>query len=202
MSRFIRILSVLMVAVAPLAWSAPDVAGGLPHETLRNQYNEGNFEEVVRLIKEFQAANKTYSRHDSLTIAKHLSVVYTANPATRELGQKYMHDLLKMMPSAELVDMYVSDEIYRIFDRVRKEFQVRNDASENAASESPQALSAAEGNPSPAPQAKKAGGSGKKNSSAKYYWLAGSAALVTVGVTAYMLSTEEPPEDKTYVVPQ
>ena len=58
-------------------------------------------------------------------IAKHLAGVYSAHPATREKGRYYMHRLLELVPSAKLVDMYVSEEIDRIFDKVREEFLAR-----------------------------------------------------------------------------
>jgi len=37
-----------------------------------------------------------------------------------------MFRLLELLPSAKLVDMFVSEEIDRIFDKVRDEFNVRN----------------------------------------------------------------------------
>ncbi len=193
---------VLLGFFSPVLCQSP-VSGALPHEKLRLQYNEGNFEEVIRIIQDFQKANSSYSRQDSIVIAKHLSVVYTANPATRELGQKYMHDLLRMMPSAELVDMYVSDEIYRIFDRVRKEFSLRQAADDEiSGAPEPKPVSTTQAaSEKPSGSIDNTPGTSEKNSNAKYYWIAGSAALVTAGVTAYLLSTEPEPEDKIHVVP-
>ena len=40
--------------------------------------------------------------------AKHLAVVYTANPQTREKGKYFMRRLPALLPTAKLVDMYVS----------------------------------------------------------------------------------------------
>jgi hypothetical protein len=80
---------------------------------------------VITSLEAYMRGNKTYSRADSVFIAKHLAVVYSANPVTREKGKYYMNRLLELMPSAKLVDMYVSDEIDRIFDKVREEFLSR-----------------------------------------------------------------------------
>ncbi|MDQ3003091.1 MAG: hypothetical protein M3Y08_17740 [Fibrobacterota bacterium] len=91
-------------------------------------YNNGDFDPVVTVIESFVQRNKTYSQSDSIFIAKHLAVVYSANPATREKGKYYMFRLLELLPSAKLVDMYVSDEVDRIFDKVREEFIVRQNA--------------------------------------------------------------------------
>jgi hypothetical protein len=56
-----------------------------------------------------------YSLEDSIFIVKHLTVVYMANPATREKGKGYVFRLLELMPSVKIVDMFVSDEIDGIF---------------------------------------------------------------------------------------
>jgi len=106
--------------------SPKDSTGAPLNQTeIHNQYNEGNFENVIALIDSFQRSHKTYSHADSIFIAKHLAVVYSANPESREKGRYYMYRLLELMPSAELVDMFVSDEIDRIFERVRREFMAR-----------------------------------------------------------------------------
>ncbi len=105
--------------------TAVSFSSELQKDQIHQDYNDGNFEKVVQDIKAFQKENKSYKREDSIFIAKHLSVVYTANPESRELGKYYMHQLLQLMPKAELVDMFVSDEIDRIFQKVRKEFVVR-----------------------------------------------------------------------------
>ncbi len=110
-------------STAPAATVAPSTA--LNQKDIHSAYNEGDFDKVTALIDAFSKANKTYSRADSIFIAKHLAVVYSANPQSREKGRYYMYRLLEMMPSAELVDMFVSDEIDRIFDKVRKEFLAR-----------------------------------------------------------------------------
>jgi hypothetical protein len=122
-----------MLAAFAFVTSAPAAAKPDPTTTavplnqkdIHTAYNEGDFDKVLSLIDQFNKANKTYSRSDSIFVAKHLAVVYSANPQTREKGKYFMYRLLEMMPSAELVDMFVSDEIDRIFDKVRKEFLVR-----------------------------------------------------------------------------
>jgi hypothetical protein len=97
----------------------------LDQNAIHSQYNDGDFDKVVKTIETFVSAHPTYSRPDSIFVAKHLAVVYSANPATREKGKYYMYRLLELVPSSELVDMFVSDEVDRIFDKVRKEFVLR-----------------------------------------------------------------------------
>lgn len=88
-------------------------------------YNAGDFDPVIAVLEAFIKKNKTYSQSDSIFIAKHLAVVYSANPVTREKGKYYMFKLLEILPSAKLIDMFVSEEVDRIFDKVREEFMGR-----------------------------------------------------------------------------
>jgi hypothetical protein len=94
----------------------------LNQKAIHGLYNNGDFEPVIEVLERFQQNHSTYSFSDSVFIAKHLAVVYTASPATREKGRYYMMRLLELVPSAKLVDMFVSDEIDRIFEKVREEF--------------------------------------------------------------------------------
>lgn len=101
------------------------VKESLDQKKIHALYNNGDFDPVIEVLEGFMKRNKTYAKSDSIFIAKHLAVVYTANPGTRERGKYYMYRLLELLPSAKLVDMFVSDEVDRIFDKVREEFMVR-----------------------------------------------------------------------------
>ncbi len=101
------------------------LAEELNQKAIHNLYNNGDFEPVIEVLERFQKNNFSYSFSDSVFIAKHLAVIYTASPETREKGRYYMMRLLEMVPSAKLVDMFVSDEIDRIFEKVREEFIAR-----------------------------------------------------------------------------
>ena len=105
--------------------SKTNPAAGLEQAKIHAIYSDGDFDEVVALIGAFTREHKTYPKDDSIFIAKHLAVIYTANPATREKGKNYMFRLLELLPSAKIVDMFVSEEIDRIFDKIREEFVVR-----------------------------------------------------------------------------
>ena len=111
---------------APVA--APDPSDTLSQAKIHDLYNGGDFEPVITVLETYIRNHKTYSHADSVFIAKHLAVVYSANPETREKGKYYMFRLLELLPSAKLVDMYVSEEVDRIFDRVREEFLTRQHA--------------------------------------------------------------------------
>lgn len=183
----------------------------LDQKAIHLAYIEGEFESVVHAIDSFTKANRTFSRSDSVFIAKHLAVIYTANPETREKGKNYMFRLLNLLPSAKIVDMFVSDEIDHIFEKVREEYVVRQEslglgaptklesnryAIDKLSARDP--LEAAE-NPSPTPEP--AAGQ-KKGISRKLYWVAGGAALVAIGGTMLYLLQPEKSADRVYDLPE
>ena len=53
---------------------------------------------------------------------KYLSVIYAADSTTRNKAESYMVQLLKLMPTIELVDMYISDSIEAIFKNVQEKY--------------------------------------------------------------------------------
>lgn len=193
----------------------------LDQKAIHDAYNEGDFDKVVGLIDVFNKANRTCSRADSITIAKHLAVVYSANPKTREKGRYYMYRLLEMMPSAELVDMFVSDEIDRIFDKVRREFLTRQksfgiDSSritlpENRAPEpSPGARAEPDAGAGPIVYASPAGqgpsrefreADGKESFWKRNgFWIAGGVGLAVAGTAILFIYTQDEPTGRTIVI--
>jgi len=181
---------------------------GLDQKKIHSDYNDGNFEKVTAALEGFMASHKTYSFEDSVFIAKHLAVVYTANPETREKGKYYMYRLLALLPSAKLVDMYVSDEIDRIFEKVREEFMARQQsfgvdtARVSVPAKSPlrEGREAASG-PVPA-GAEARTGREESNSHKTTYLVVGGTAVIALGIAAYFVFSATPKNtDKTYVVP-
>lgn len=187
------------------------VAASIDQEAVHHAYNEGDFDAVIKLTDPFTNGKETYSRSDSAFVFKHLAVVYTANPKTREKGKYYMYRMLEMLPSAELIDMYVSDEVDRIFDKVRKDFKTRQKnfgvdttlislpekvpAARSSAVASTPAASA----PAPAPGPAKTV-SEKKRMNPVWYWVAGGAVVAGAGIAAVLLMQPDAPEGKTYVI--
>jgi hypothetical protein len=141
--------------------------------------------------------------YDSIFIAKHLAVVYTANPATREKGKGYMFLLLDLMPSAKIVDMFVGEEIDRIFDKVKEEFTVQEKLKGNIPSSNDDANRYARGqmSPNPAPMPRGQQPKAPNDSNAKY-WLAGGAAVVVIAGTAswFLFRPSEKATETTYVM--
>jgi hypothetical protein len=181
--------------------------GRLDQRAIHIIYSEGNFETVIAKIDSFTQANPTYGKDDSIFIAKHFAVIYTANPATREKGKGYMFRLLSLLPSAKIVDMFVSEEIDRIFEKVREEYVVRQQFLGNSAPTLLQSSQYASGKMSTGPGDKTTGNppiSGKPEPgySRRAYWVAGTVlAFAAAGSICYFMNQSEPKE-KSYDVPR
>ncbi len=199
-------------AKGPAAAAAPAQPVMLRQQAIHIAYNEGDFDKVIAEIEAFTKANRTYSRADSIFIAKHLAVVHTANPSTREKGKYYMYRLLEMVPSAELVDMFVSDEIDRIFDKVRKEFLSRQqgfgvDSTQISLPERPSgkeepAVAAASAPAEPAPSASgKAGKASTPFYKKRGFWMMTGAGLAAVGAVVTYVHSQEEGGGNTIVIP-
>lgn len=208
----------LRTCAAPIGFSIllasasafPDAAGSrklldgseaLDHKAVHWHYGEGDFDAVIAAIEGFMQRNRSWIREDSIFIAKHLAVVHTANPATREKGRYYMHQLLELTPSAKLVDMFVSEEIDRIFEKVREEYHARRrslgaDTAPAAAAVAPAASSAA-----PAAPAAPSAGPSKRGRGHAGFWIAGGAAVAAAGLAAVYLLHESETRQTYYKVP-
>jgi hypothetical protein len=183
--------------IACIGLCAPVAAADiLDQAKVHYDYNNGDFDQVEQDLEAFKKRNKTYSHEDSVFIAKHLAVVYAANPQTREKGRYYMFRLLELLPSARIVDMFVSEEIDRIFEKVKEEFQEKQIAFGKVPSGKRPADPPLSGKTPPSKDPGKSGGS-----SGTVYWVAGGAGLVAIGVAAYFLVPRpETTDDIVYVV--
>ena len=204
----------LLISLAVLfgtGHAAVSGAASLNQKLIHDAYNEANFDYVIGTLEKFIKENRTYSLSDSVFVAKHLSVVYSANPATREKGRYYMNRLLELVPSAKLVDMYVSEEIDRIFDKVREEFVTRQRSFgiDSAMAGMPDRPGRQQANGSGPAQGASAQGPQAETRPAKkggrgMLWFVGGVGLAaTAGTVAYFAMHEESRgEDKVYAVPK
>ena len=183
----------------------------LDQKSIHHIYSEGDFETVIARIDNFTSAHKEYSLSDSIFIAKHLAVIYTANPATREKGKNYMFRLLNLMPSAKIVDMFVSDEIDHIFEKVREEYIVLQQSLGN---DTPSHLESTryaankmsvkpdpDAYPEPAARKEKRPESVDKGSSHLVYWIGGGITLAAIAGAGYYFLSHQKSPDKTYDLP-
>lgn len=201
----------------------------LDQKKLHNAYKESEFESVSRELEDYSRKyqGKSWLREDSIFLYKHLAVIYTANQETREKGKYYMISMLRIMPSAEILDMYVSEEVDRIFLRTRQEFMANmtmfgiDTASIKVPTAPPGGKGPGQGFAGHAAAASgttgavSSGGSGSPGESplAKSpanksgwgwkatAWTAGGVALVAAGVSAYFLMQMDEPTEKVNTIP-
>lgn len=105
--------------------SQPVKKDTLDRTRIHAEYGDGNFETVLKLLEDYRTQHKEFRPLDSLFVAKYLGVVYASNPATREKGKYWLYRMLQIAPNADVMDMYVGEEVDRTFEKVRQEFIVR-----------------------------------------------------------------------------
>jgi hypothetical protein len=100
--------------------------GTLDKPVISKAYFESDFERIRLPLETWRqgvADNKT--REDSIFVFKYLSVIYAANPVTKEKSRSFMFMLLTLAPTIEIIDMYASDEIELMFRSVKRELKDR-----------------------------------------------------------------------------
>lgn len=97
--------------------------GTLDKEAISHAYFEGEFHRVLPPLEMYrQGFPATATREDSIFVFKYLSVIYAADSSSRTKGESYMVQLLKLMPTIELLDLYISDNIQAIFKDVKQKY--------------------------------------------------------------------------------
>lgn len=183
---------ILFLPLPVLASFGFNLDGSLDRGTISKAYFEGDFSRILPPLETWRqgiAENKT--REDSIFVFKYLSVIYAANPATKEKSRSFMFQLLSLAPTIEILDMYASDEIERAFRDVKKEFKERNayvsthDHLGNERRKTPETGQAT---------------SEKKDSKFQkwIWWGVGGIGMAAVAVGAYFLLSEEPPAEKSF----
>lgn len=116
-------LLVLLAASPALAVKGVNPDGSLDKPTVSKAYFEGEFWTVINALEAFRKSGYKMNRDDSIYTFKYLSVVYAAEPASRLKAESYMHQLLRMMPTIDLLDLYISDHIQSIFAKVKSDYE-------------------------------------------------------------------------------
>ena len=180
---------VLSALVSGLFWTAPSAKVPARFDTtlIHKVYMEGEFEKAIDMVEESLKSGAVATHVDSVFAYKHLGVMYTAKYETREIGKRYMYQLLYIEPTARIMDMYASDMIYMIFKNIQEEVVITRSkpkVDENGP------------HPEPAPKAEP---SRKKRTWP--YWVGGTAVLgVGAALATYFLMTREPRPGNDYVV--
>jgi hypothetical protein len=189
MRAFITALGLAFCLVYPLSASPAPAPQPLNQQRVHYEYTEGNFDTVIVMLESYLARYPRHDKIDSIFIARHLAVVYAANPLQVEKGKHWMYELLRLSPTADLSEMYVNEEIDRIFEKIRREFGNRHPAQDPEAGR----MASAPPKPLPASSPSKALSESKSGSSHAIYWVAGGVALAAAGTAAYFMFNPEDP---------
>ena len=96
--------------------------GTLDKEAISHAYFEGDFRRILPPLEAFRSSVAKKSKDDSIFVFKYLSVIYAADSSTRPKAESYMVQLVKMKPTIELIDLYISDNIEAIFTGVKENY--------------------------------------------------------------------------------
>ncbi len=96
--------------------------GTLDKSAISKAYFEGDFHRILPPLETWRTSRATKSRDDSIFVYKYLSVIYAADSTTMNKAESFMVQLIKLMPTIELVDMYISDNIEAIFKNVQEKY--------------------------------------------------------------------------------
>lgn len=153
--------------------------GSLDRDTINSAFFEGDFQQATLALEEWRARFAPKTREDSIFVFKYLSVIYASDSSTRLKAESYMIQLLKLKPSIELVDLYISDNVDAIFKSVKlnhlkhQEYVQGHDVLGNETAAGTKTAKAAKKFPN------------------WIWWTAGGIGLsAAVGTTAYFLMNE------------
>jgi hypothetical protein len=158
--------------------------GTLDKPTISKAYFEGDFARILPPLEAWRqglAENKT--RDDSIFVFKYLSVIYAANPSTKDKSRSFMFQLLNLAPTIEILDMYASDEIERTFHTVKQEFKERNaylSTHDHLGNETAPVAQPQQHAPPPIKTP-------EEHSSKWVWWTAGGVGLAATAIGAYLL---------------
>lgn len=97
--------------------------GTLDKNAISHAYFEGEFSRILPPLEMYrQSFPASATKEDSIFVYKYLSVIYAADPSTRNKGESCMVQLIKMKPTIELLDLYISDNIASIFKDVKQSY--------------------------------------------------------------------------------
>lgn len=156
-SRFLAATAFLclLLAAPALAIKGLNADGSLDKPTISKAYFEGEFWTVINALEAFRKNSPKITREDSVYAFKYLSVVYAAEPTTRVKAESYMYQLIRMMPTIDLLDLYISDNIHSIFVKVKSDYEKieHHKAPQTAAAPAPDQPAAKPSAARPAPAA-------------------------------------------------
>ncbi|HKP97750.1 MAG TPA: hypothetical protein VJ385_18570 [Fibrobacteria bacterium] len=118
---YLLLLSLLLAPKIHAAFGF-NIDGTLNKYDISHAYFEGDFYRILPPLETFRQSYPNPSENDQIFTYKYLSVIYAADSSTRKKAESCMVQLVKLMPTIELTDLYVSDDIQALFKNVQTNF--------------------------------------------------------------------------------
>lgn len=184
--------AVIFSGLAVDTWCVPGINpdGSLNREVISKFYFDGDFEAVITSLESFRKDQPDINNEDLIFMYKHLSVVYASNPDTKDKGESYMYQLLKLIPTVDLIDMYISDNIESIFIRVKDRYKLMEEkglVSKDPPSETNDPIHQE-------PSSKKKQEEGQNNTPKIMMWTLGGVVLAGIVTYFVMAGNDDPAE--------
>jgi tetratricopeptide (TPR) repeat protein len=113
------LLLLLALASASPLFAAP----GLAPQTVRQLYQDGEFEKVRTHLEAFlKRSDATASRDERILAYKYLGVVYASKPEGAPQAEAYFFRLLDLSPNVQLTELYVSSSVNSLFEKTQQRF--------------------------------------------------------------------------------
>ena len=166
-----------------------NIDGTLDKKAISHAYFEGEFSRILPPLETFRQSYPNPTKDDQIFVYKYLSVIYAADSSTRKKAESYMIQLVKLMPTIELIDLYISDNIQAIFRDVKSNFlkqqkYVReHDVYGHPSNPGPDSAT----HPKP-----------RNGSSSWVWWTAGGVSLTAVAATLYFVDFTSSSSRKPY----
>lgn len=191
-NKILPLLIAGTLAIAPPAFAAFGfkLDGTLDKPAISKAYFESDFTRILPPLEAWRQGIADKTRDDSVFVFKYLSVVYAANPATKERSRSFMFQLLTLAPTIEILDMYASDEIERTFHTVKKEFKERKDYLSTYDS-------LGKKKPKPATQPEATAQAKKSHPPKWVWWAVGGVGVTAVVAGSYYMLHNDPAAPKT-----
>ncbi len=224
--QYLLISLMLLFFATTLSFGASEKIAQLNQAKIHWEYSEGNFETVIELLEGFRKSKSSCNQADSIFLNKHLGVVYASNPNTREKGKYYFFKMLEVSSTADLSDMFVSDDIDKLFTKVKlenvsrsktpkmdssalvaapwKKVELTKKENLDSTQSHPNNLMVKTSTPPPPHKSNKSQPIQKFEESSSHIWLwtaLGGSALIATGSYFYLVNQTDP-KTTTYTVPQ
>jgi hypothetical protein len=128
-------LRALILSLILLAQAAVSAVNGLNADNSLNRtkissaYFEGDFPMVIEALETFRKVNPNPSTEDKIFVYKYLGVIYAYRHETMPKAESCLYQLIKLNPSIELVDLYISDSIEAVFEKVKARYEKQQKVS-------------------------------------------------------------------------